>query len=764
MRMRGYLLLLVSVALAVSLANGIHAEELPPLHITTPGLVEGPLLVNATGAFGVLVEADDVILEGITVSAGSIDGVRIIGNNVTLRNITVEGATGAGISVAGNHVHFENVRTHGPNGLLLDGTTGATGSIHATGYRGIHAVRASDIHLTGSAAGVSEGVVFEDSRQSSLTDFLTTGAQQGVWVLRSQDITLTGMDVRSPGNIGINFHDSYKGRLTDSAVDANGGTAGVFVLGATATTIDNVTVTNSGVNSIGIFHSQATIVQEAFVPSGHRGFHARDVQDLRLTRSTFQDLNENALVVEDSRGQIIVDNNTVGTADRGLWVISTDGALVADNDVYCARDVSFRIEASVGGIVRGNWIEGCDETHIGIHVIGGELTTLDNEFYNLRDNGIAVERATSGADAGDVVLQGDTMDNVGRGVHLTNVGDVTIFGLSINDTEDGIVIEYAQSATVTGSTFTNGKGRAIQIKHTPTAAVHGNTIENFGGGAFLDLDGSVRIGNVDAEELEADGTIVFTGTSVRASNFIRLDGTVDASATTLEAPKIRVQGGDLAFGSLEGTKIQAEGLHVRLTRVVADEADFKGIFINATDAFLTAQVLSLDADTIDITGAHIDASDLRLNGEVVDRSEVKLDKSKGKSKGASGEDGEDHDDDHGKHAICHKSGEHNAHTLYVSDSAKKAHMDHGDTEGECPQEKPGHGSKDAKGKDSDDKSKDKKSKKSDKEAEKGTDSDDKSKDKKSKKSDKEATKREDSDEDHDEHKESKSGKKSKDDK
>ena len=442
--------------------------------LTIEGAERDGVVIQGSGSAAVQVNATEVTLRDLDVTGNATNGVTALGaHNLLVERVHVGGPMlSAFLLELSNEVRVQDatVEDAASNALLAidTGNLEVNGGVFASLGRGFHVLRGSGAILAGMqvSAGAENGIVLEEVATANVARALFANGVWGVWILRSTDVTVDGVDVGGPSDQGLRVEDSNNTRLVDVDVlksDSTTPGVGVHVSGGRDTTAVGLAVEGATQNGITVRDTDGFDARNLRIGTVERGMHVLSADDVRLDGVKIFNVGENGLVIEDGNGTTDVSNVTLsGPSEWGVWVIRTDGTRLSNIVVNNFADRGLRIEDSSD--VTATAIDiglGTDVQRgaMGFEVVGSQDVTLSQVAVRKADNVGGVIGQSSG-----VTLDQASFRDGGRGLHLLQVEDVTISDSSFNDLKDnGVVVEPGAGVRVLNSQFDGGDRDAIGI-------------------------------------------------------------------------------------------------------------------------------------------------------------------------------------------------------------------------------------------------------------------------------------------------------------
>ncbi|MCU4753676.1 right-handed parallel beta-helix repeat-containing protein [Halobacteria archaeon AArc-curdl1] len=252
---------------------------------------------------------------------------------------------------------------------------------------------------------------------------------------------------------------------------------GIIDMGSTGSVIEHndVSTVQYGIQLVG---GSESIVRNNTV-SDTRGSHQAYTFGIHLERH--------------GEDHVVRDNTVTGSYSDGIQVHNTHRTLVEGNTLVGNDRHGLQIRwGAEDSVVRDNQISGNSDN--GIHLYRADRTIVEGNDVSENTRGIVAGRNTE-----DLLIEGNTVtDNSRQGIQLEPPGSFTSGDAPYNATileneiadngRDGILLDEAAAATVTGNTITNNGyinpslpsqrfGDGIELRDAIDATVEGNTIE-----------------------------------------------------------------------------------------------------------------------------------------------------------------------------------------------------------------------------------------------------------------------------------------------
>lgn len=193
-----------------------------------------------------------------------------------------------------------------------------------------------------------------------------------------------------------------------------------LVLNEASPAVTNVSVANSSVSGMEIYHSYVRIVSARITDSG-RGIYAVD-STLHLRASEILRCDD-GVALEDSNGTLLVNwihHNT----NRGIWLVRSNPWLW-DNTILSNTNEGVRIDNSMDVLLTDNTISGSVIGFYGFQSTG--LTLQDSYISNAASVGIAAWTSD------DVLVENSTIASSLTSIRVTAGSDVTTLNCTFDD-------------------------------------------------------------------------------------------------------------------------------------------------------------------------------------------------------------------------------------------------------------------------------------------------------------------------------------------
>jgi parallel beta-helix repeat protein len=439
----------------------------------------------------------DVTLEGLTVTGGR-RGVQVNGGSatsLTLRGVTVE-KNGAG---KGNDF---GLRVTGDVKVFLSGTT--IGRNDGDGTTVAHGRASIQIDQSTVAGNYLYGIILQDASETSITSSQITGTRAnadggggfglylkgtakataractlsgnryGIYLVGDSSAEVTSSTVSGAARYGIRVRDSAALTLVDTRVAGGTGDGSNtynygsgIILGDTCTaTLRSCTIESNYMYGLDISGSaQTTITGGAVRGNAYQGVNIAGTAHVEISGCSISGTKQRpAPTACCGSGVVVYDASTVEVsgctitenAEAGVWIgkdgtVSVSGCTLSGNQ-FCGIVFTGSSDGTVDGTtISDNFVEG--------------ILVEDDARAEITNNRITGTKPRTG------------FETWGVGVNLLG-GVATLKGNTIsNNTTDGILLQEAFQATITGNTITGNQRCGVNV-FSPSVTItgQGNTI------------------------------------------------------------------------------------------------------------------------------------------------------------------------------------------------------------------------------------------------------------------------------------------------
>ena len=625
----------------ITATNALDIDNIGVFSSDTAGVLRGLTLELEQTQTGSIQNAVDAVnttsgTTNLTLDTGTWnENITIDGhNNFNLRG---QGATNSIINSGGGAGPVLTVKNAGNDnvyGLAVNGTSGVT--------KGIDIENVTSGNFGG--AGVSS---FEHN--NGATNALTvTNALTGIYVLNSHiaidhatiNNATTGISVN--GGTGNQITNNTLFAITGDGIDVNGGSsvniAGNTLTGAPSVNGKGINLTNvggtstigdgtaGGVNTISQFgntgialNSSTANVNNNSVTGGINGItvtssNSSIVQNNTISGTSF------GTVVETSNG-VGISHNTIDSAAEGIYIDQSNngtvtGNLIGTNSFF---NIGVFVSQSATVSITGNTLANGLSTGTGVLALSNTGITVGSNTVNTSGNGVAIyggstanvsnniltsspSSTNTGVNLNNVtgpnIVDGNTINQFGTGVLLTNTSGTHVGGNTVNiigASNSAVVLDGSSntklvSNTLTGAPSPTGVGiKAINGSNNLTIGgplvTDGNTITLFGTGISLAGSATATIQNnkVTINSISGDAVDVTGGSNVTVSN----NTLTGAPSTTGTAVKFSSVTGTNAVNSNlitlfgTGVSLTSTAAHVGSNDITVTNGNSSGIVLNA---------------------------------------------------------------------------------------------------------------------------------------------------------------------------------------
>lgn len=545
---------IVSLAIAVIAGVGIPTATAAPTPTLLPcngtvttSIVLANNLVDCAlgltiGASGITVDLGGHLIAG----TGADAGIDLAGHDdVTIRNGTLMGFADGLTASGSQNLTVRNVAAVGNNfGFTIIGSPKAAFEDVRGERNGSYGLRAQDsdeLRVSGGGfiANDAANILLDDGADASIarTTLASSINDEGIFVVGTDDVTITASTVRDNGTSGIRLVNSTGSRITGSKIVNNSGD-GVLIQSSDAAVKQSDIGGNGGSGALADGASTDVTFRDNLV---HRNsidgltatllVDSAHFKDNTLIRNGYLDGSDDA----SGRG-ISADNTATGTgniakgndANTQCSPSSLCTVKVDDSEatlVQCGQLIS-------ESIVVGNNLRACDQ---GLAVSGSGGITIDLNGHLLEGTGDALENGIDLAGRDDLIVRDGALRgfwvglnassserskvsgiravaNVSAGFRMVLANSNRFVSSRVEGNGGGFTLDNSDGNEISGSSVVGTTGNAIQAVNGSTGTtLSGNTVSASGGsGIVMNQSGGTRIGGGVARDNASHG-IQLTG-------------------------------------------------------------------------------------------------------------------------------------------------------------------------------------------------------------------------------------------------------------
>ena len=337
-----------------------------------------PVVNGELAGVGITVTADGATLDHIQVTNG-LGGVLVLADSVAVQSLTVTANTGAGIAVLGTStqslsgvsVLSNTVTLNTGDGIFANWTLGLTVSgntANGNGGYGISLDYTQNAQVTANSVGQNTlgGILFVHVDPSLIGSNTVTGnGGFGIFVSKSQDIMVEDNDVQSNGADGIGFNEVDPSFIIGNKVGGNTGT-GIMVGYSQDITVEDNDVDSNGADGIGFNEVDPSYILGNNVGgNGGTGIMVSKSQEIGVENNDVQSNGADGIGFNEVDPSYISGNNVGGNTGTGIKVGFSQDITVDGNDVQSngADGIGFNeVDPSfiLDNLVSGNGGDGLD--------------------------------------------------------------------------------------------------------------------------------------------------------------------------------------------------------------------------------------------------------------------------------------------------------------------------------------------------------------------------------------------------------------------
>ncbi|USZ71487.1 right-handed parallel beta-helix repeat-containing protein [Natronosalvus halobius] len=400
--------------------------------------------------------------------------------------------------------------------------------------------------------------------------------EYGVLLENAHETHLKNVSIADNGDEGFAIYDSDDVRLSESEITKHtdwNGESTLTISNASNVELLNNTITGNG-HDINVSHADGLLVTGNEISDNTNGDGTRFVvsDSLGVTISDNDFSNQRGGIVLENADDAVVVNNQIANVDEyGIYVQSTNGALVENNTVTgSGAGIDFLLESSTNLTLTENTFDsgvvfdGTDLAHFDHSVTNNAVG--DGSLYYVSgaaDPAIPEDAAQAIiVDSSDVSITGGSFNDVPVGLQVAFSDGAQITDLETTNTHHiGLYIVGSDGALVENVTATDSASIGIQIAESAGAMLTRNTVSNNG-------DAGIHLARDDESTVE-NNTATNNGDGVRV---VDSDGTLltNTDATGNDRHGIFISNGlDVTASTNNGANNGDDGIHVSASNGVS---------------------------------------------------------------------------------------------------------------------------------------------------------------------------------------------------
>lgn len=307
--------------------------------------------------------------------------------------------------------------------------------------------------------------------------------------------------------------------------------------------------------------------------------------DIVIRDNTIVDSGDKGIITKNS-DNIRISANTVTGSKTGVWLENSDGNLVNNNDIDDTDENAIRLRnGSDSNEIRGNRIDGAGDN--GIKIAGGDNNQLlNNHIDNVDDDGIDLDDSNENLIEGNRIGLNGGADNIGDdGIDLDDSDNNTIRNNRVSNTDDdGIDLTDSDENTIEDNKVGLNGGDdnigddGIDLDGSDNNTIRNNNIQNVAENGIdnQDSDGTDMIGNI-IRFVGENGIYVNPSDDIRILDNVITDVEEDGIHSE-EGEDIRVRRNTIRRTGDDGIDITRND-HVRVTGNTVTDTDRRGISV-----------------------------------------------------------------------------------------------------------------------------------------------------------------------------------------
>ncbi len=470
--------------------------------------------IEADGSLGVDIKDNNI---GNAAVAGDIGGDAVhVTNSVAadVRGNTIRNADGDGIELissdsatvgglgVGDANNIANVLGHGIASFFGTSPDIIGNIVSRIGMNGIHLQDGTDAQVRSNTVSntVGDGIESNNNFNIQITDnMIGTGSfannirGQGVDVNGSDNADILRNTVTETVGIGVSVNPSDDVVIDDNTI-SNTDQHGIHVQGGNDIQITNNNLTNTGAFGwSGIVTNGSTLVRilsNVINGTGWDGIQVANGSDIEVRDNDLDNITISgiaALTVDD----VLVDNNTVDVAQRGIYTGNATNTTLNNNNIDTTSNDGIEANNSANIQITNNKV-GTDAGALNIGAEGIDVNNspsadiLGNMVNNTGHNGISVNPSPGS------IINGNTINNAGwDGVNVSGSDNVQVINNIITNTlgASGVAIINSADALVDNNDIDRSARLGVYVGNGDRVNINNNRITNSGLETGLDWSG-----------------------------------------------------------------------------------------------------------------------------------------------------------------------------------------------------------------------------------------------------------------------------------
>ncbi|MHA1522026.1 MAG: right-handed parallel beta-helix repeat-containing protein [Promethearchaeota archaeon] len=454
-------ILFASFVIANGIGTGIIEEGASQNENNPKSASHDPIIINGTAGF----EWGDY---------PDISGNGSLDNPYIIENLIIDaGGSESGIFIKNTEQYLEirNCQINNSGNSNFDSGIRIEDSLNVNitecsiflNYNGISIISSENINISGN--GVREnfvmGIILSDSKNNTISENdIYENLEYGISLIISENNTLSDNDVRNNFATGIFLSDSKNNTISENEIYENLENGISFIISENNTLLDN-DVRNNFATGIFLDNSQNNSI---------------------LENTIFENIRDGVIV--NNSLNVILSGNEIYDVCKGIVIIESDYSLIIENKVYDNKENGILFDDSHFGNVLGN--RAYDNYGSGIFLdLSHNITLSDNKLYKNSKEGIFLN-----ASHNSTILSNFIYDN-GNGFSLLNSENSTILINSVyENNENGVLLNNSHINTFSGNEIHDNYLDGINLFESHNNLFSGNKIyENYCNGISLEDSG-----------------------------------------------------------------------------------------------------------------------------------------------------------------------------------------------------------------------------------------------------------------------------------
>jgi parallel beta-helix repeat protein len=207
--------------------------------------------------------------------------------------------------------------------------------------------------------------------------------------------------------------------------------------------------------------------------NGDAGVYLRSSSDNAVRANTITHNGDDGVYLRSSSDNAVA-NNTITDNDDGVVLFrSSDNNVVRDNTITHNDESGVVLSGSSGNVLQGNAFEG-----EGVVLGGNDVREFQHEIDASNTvNGDPI-RYVEGED-------GESVPAPAGQVIVANAQNVTVTGLSLSNTSEGLQVAFSENVTIQDNTITDNRFEGVYLSRSSDNVVEDNIITDNGYGMDL---------------------------------------------------------------------------------------------------------------------------------------------------------------------------------------------------------------------------------------------------------------------------------------